>query len=66
MGCGVASEEHSGFLGINIGVNPLGPGVESFPIGIMDIQLPINMIALLIIIFPVAHFRILNKTTYSK
>jgi hypothetical protein len=58
MGCRVASEEHSGFLGINIGVNPLGPGVESSPIGIMDIQFTVNMVALLIIIFPVERFNI--------
>jgi hypothetical protein len=65
MGCRVASEEYNRFLGINIGVNPLSPGIESSPIGIMDIQLTVYMVALLIIIFPVTHFKIL-KTAYIK
>ena len=57
MGCWVASEKYSGFLGIYIGINPLGPGVESSSIGIMDIQLTIYAVALLIVIFPVSpHF----------
>ena len=57
MGCWVASEKHSSFLGVYIGINPLGPGVESSPKGIMDIQLTVHAVALLVVIFPVAHFK---------
>jgi hypothetical protein len=57
MGCRVASEKHSGFLGVHIGINPLSPGVESSPKGVMNIQLTVYAVALLVVIFPVAQFK---------
>lgn len=63
MGCWVASEKHCCFLGIYIGINPLGPGVKSSPISIMDIQFTVYTVALLIVIFLVGRFHILGTVS---
>jgi hypothetical protein len=65
VGCRVASEKHSGFLGVYTGINPLGPGVESSPKGIVDVQLTVHAVALLVVIFPAAHFFFLKNNQNS-